>query len=61
MSEITTFDSLARRRKILAETSRAAAAAHDAHLRDALDESKWERRGVLRTLSRRQRSDDRAD
>ena len=40
-------------REVIARTSRAAVAAHDADLRAAIDGVKWERRGFLRALTRR--------
>jgi hypothetical protein len=55
MSEMTHSNSLARTREILARTSRATAMAHEANLRKAMDGVEWERRGFLRTLTRRPR------
>jgi hypothetical protein len=40
-------------RDLLQATDRALAAAHDAHLREATREVRWERRGLLRRLVRR--------
>jgi hypothetical protein len=50
-----TDDSLARKREVLARTSRAAVAAHEADLRAAMDGVEWERRGFLRALTCRRR------
>jgi hypothetical protein len=52
---MTTKDSLAHTREVMARTSRAAVAAHDADLRAAIDGVKWERHGFLRALTRRRR------
>ena len=41
------------RHELLQATDRAVAAAHDAHLRAAMREVRWERRGLLRRLVRR--------
>lgn len=49
---MTSNDSLARTRKVMARTSRAAVAAHEADLRAAMDGVEWERRGFLRVLTR---------
>ncbi|MEA2426719.1 MAG: hypothetical protein QOF37_347 [Thermoleophilaceae bacterium] len=58
----TSTDSAARRREILEDTSRAAIAAHDAHVQEAIESVDWERRGVLQTLTRvRRRSGEAAD
>jgi hypothetical protein len=40
-------------RGLLEATDRALAAAHDAHVREAMREVRWERRGLLRRLVRR--------
>jgi hypothetical protein len=45
--------SAAVRHDLLAATDRALAAAHDAHVREAMREVRWERRGLLRRLVRR--------
>jgi hypothetical protein len=47
--------SIARTREVLARTSRAAIAAHEADLEAAVDGVEWERRGFLRALKRRRR------
>jgi hypothetical protein len=52
---MTSNDSLARTREVLARTSRAAVAAHEADRRAAMDGVEWERRGFLRALTRRRR------
>jgi hypothetical protein len=44
----------------LEATSQAAVAAHDAHLREATDSVRWDRRGWLARLTRVERSDHRA-
>jgi hypothetical protein len=44
-------------REVLARTSRAAEAAHDADRRAAMNGVEWERRGFLRALTRRRRAD----
>jgi hypothetical protein len=44
-----------RTREVLARTSRARQTAHDADLRAAINGVEWERRGFLRTLTRRRR------
>ncbi|MEA2412708.1 MAG: hypothetical protein QOC77_3269 [Thermoleophilaceae bacterium] len=46
-----------RTHEVLARTSRAAVMAHDANLRAAVDGVEWERRGLLRALTRRRRED----
>jgi hypothetical protein len=45
----------AQRRATLEATSRAAAAAHDAHVQTALSSVGWERRGFLQVLRRVER------
>ena len=55
---MATVDSVARRRAILEETSRAAVAADEIHVAEAVESVEWERRGFLQTLTRlRRRSD----
>jgi hypothetical protein len=52
MQAHTQIQSPAERRATLEATSDAAAAAHDAHLQDAMSSVVWERRGFLRVLRR---------
>jgi hypothetical protein len=54
---MTSNDSLAHTREVMARTSRASVAAHEADLRAAVDKVQWERRGFLRVLTRRRRVD----
>jgi hypothetical protein len=57
MATRTDSNSLPRAREVMARTSRAARAAHEAELRAAMDEVEWERRGFLRALTRRRREE----
>jgi hypothetical protein len=56
---MTIVNSAARRRAILQETTRAAIAADQVHVAEAVESVEWERRGALQTLTRiRRRSDE---
>jgi hypothetical protein len=56
---MTTGDHATRRREILLDTSRAALAADERHVTEAVESVEWERRGFLQLLTRvRRRSDD---
>jgi hypothetical protein len=49
---MTARDQAARRREILEETSRAAVAADEMHVAEAVESVQWERRGLLQLLTR---------
>ena len=55
---MTALDNIERNRGILHETSRAAAAADEIHMAEAVESVEWERRGLLQALTRVRRSDD---
>jgi hypothetical protein len=56
---MTTGDQPTRRRETLRDTSRAALAADEMHVAEAVESVEWERRGFLQMLTRvRRRSDD---
>jgi hypothetical protein len=46
------------RREILHETSRAAVAADETHIAEAIESVEWERRGILQVLARVRRDAD---
>lgn len=52
MTPQTPIQSPTQRRAVLDATSTAAAAAHDAHVQDAMSSVVWERRGFLQVLRR---------
>jgi hypothetical protein len=56
---MTAVDQEARRREILRETSRAAVAADEVHVAEAVESVEWERRGLLQVLTRVRRRADR--
>jgi hypothetical protein len=53
---MTAVDQAARRREILRDTSRAAVAADEMHVAEAVESVEWERRGFLQLLTRVRRS-----
>ena len=56
---MATIDPAVRRREVLEETSRAALAADEMHVAEAVESVEWERRGVLQLLRRVRRGSDR--
>ena len=54
---MTIVDTAARRSEILQDTSRAAVAADELHLAEAVESVEWERRGFLQMLTRVRRRD----
>jgi hypothetical protein len=55
---MATIDPAVRRREVLEETSRAALAADEMHVAEAVESVEWERRGFLQLLTRVRRSTD---